>query len=411
MLILIAAAAAGSYMAVQQHQHAGLASATASAPAVPASAPLPGASVPPPHPATRAEIEATLASLERDVKGGASDAKTPWALAHGLLAFGPHLEADDGRPAVDVIASFAERKQVGGKTLYVFPVKKGNSLVEPHPSLQVKSMLEAGVPLHQKLVTADATTVTLGRLVHDMELSARMPASDADWHQEAWTLSAWVEDKRLGDKLADKGALDLDKLGVAALTRLEQDDRVLTEFHGDPTSAFDPGSPLRKAKQDRTGIYGHSCGGLHLVQAVIDSVMLDGDATGKQRLRKQLGVLLFRYEAERQVYAGLLARHPEAGLALRAQQQKFFGHLLETLGLARKLGAYDPKTDGGRRIDRVMLDAAGDLANTVKQLEQGGVYQRLDQIKKQHEQTYLDLIGDGCHAIRGLRRTLSLLPG
>ncbi len=410
LAILAAAAAAGVYMEVQRHQHPGLTAATASAPAVPASAAAAAPGIAPPHQATRAEIKSTLATLEHDVKAGASDAKMPWALAHGLLAFGPHFEADDGRPAVDVIASFAVRKTVDGRTLYSFPVKKGDSLVEPHPGLQVKSMLDAGVPLDRKLVTADATEVTLGRLVHDMEASAHMPTSDADWHQEAWTLSAWVFDERLGDKAPGKSAVEPDKLRAAALTRLEQDDQVLTDFHGDPTGAFDPGSPLRQAKQKRTGIYGHSCGGLHLVQAVIQSVTQGGDAAQKRRLRKQLGVLLFRYEAERHAYAELLARHPEAGLVLRAQQQKFFGHLLETLGLARRLGAYDTKNEGGRHIDRVMLEAAGDLADTVKQLSRGGVYERLDAIRSQREQTYLDLIGDGCHAIRGLRRTLAVLP-
>lgn len=408
LAILAAAAAAGVYMEVQRHQHPGLSSATASAPAVPASAPAAAGDVPPPHAATRAAIKSTLATLEHAVKAGASDAKLPWALAHGLLAFGPHFQADDGRPAVDVIASYAVRKKVDGRTLYDFPVKKGDSLVEPHDNLQVKSMLDAGVALDRKLVTADATQVTLARLVHDMQRSAQMPASDADWHQEAWTLSAWALDQRRGDKAAAKGAVDLDKLRAAALTRLEEDDQVLTAYHGDPASAFDPGSALREAKKNKTGIYGHSCGGLHLVQAVIESVMQSGDAAEKRRVRKQLGVLLFRYKAERHAYAEVLARHPEAGLSLRVQQQKFFGHLLETLGQARTLGAYDPETEGGRRLDRTMLEAAGDLADTVKELQQGGVYERLDSIRSQREQTYLDLIGDGCHAIRGLRRTLDV---
>lgn len=122
-------------------------------------------------------------------------------------------------------------------------------------------------------------------------------------------------------------------------------------------------------------------------------------------------MLLFRYRAERHIYAELVARHPEARLALRIQQQKFFAHLLETLTLARSLGAYDTKSEGGKRIDRVILETAGDLAHTVGQLQHSGVYERLDRIRKQREQTYLDLIGDGCHAIRGLRRALQLLPG
>ncbi len=408
--LLAAAAAAGVMMEMQHHRHAGPAAATtSSAPVVPASSAV-GTAVPPPHAATRAQIETTLATLEHGVKAGASDAKAPWILAQGLLAFGPHFAADDERPAVDAIASYAERKQVGGRTLYAFPEKKHDSLVEPQPGMLVESMLDAGVPLDRKLVASDATEVTLGRLVRDLQSTARMPGSDADWHQAPWTLGALALDSRLGDKDAHSGNVDLARLCGRALSRLEQDDRVLTEFHGDPTSAFAAGSSLRKARLDGSGIYGYASGGLPLVQAVVECVMQGGSAADKRRMRRQLGVLLFRYEAERHTYAALLSRHPEAALGLRVHQQRFFGYLLETLALARQLGAYDPHSGGGQRIDRVMLDAAGDLATVVKQLDKSGVYGRLDAIRKDHERTYLDLIGDGCHAIRGLRQTLDVLP-
>ena len=63
--------------------------------------------------------------------------------------------------------------------------------------------------------------------------------------------------------------------------------------------AFDDGSPLNTAKRDKTGIYGHSCGGLHLIQAVSAFAAASGDDAIKARVRKQLGVLLYRYDLER----------------------------------------------------------------------------------------------------------------
>lgn len=284
MVLLAIAAAAGVMLEMQRHQHAGPAP-PASAPAVLASGAA-ATTVPPPQAATRPEIKSALALLSHEVKAGATDAKLPWALAQGLLAFGPHLQADDERPAVDVIASYAERKPMDGGSRYVFPAKKRDVLVETHPGLLVEAMLDAGVALDRKLVTADATQVTLARLVHDMQRAARMPASDAAWHEEAWTLRAWALDLARGDKSAARGSVDLDTLRAAALSRLSKDDQVVTRFHGDPAAAFDPGSPLRLARTKRTGIYGESSGGLDLVQAVIESVMQGGNATDKRRTRQ-----------------------------------------------------------------------------------------------------------------------------
>jgi hypothetical protein len=74
---------------------------------------------------------------------------------------------------------------------------------------------------------------------------------------------------------------------------------------------------------------------MHLVQAVASAVAVGGSDEHRRRFGRQLGVLLFRYELERPAYASLLLRHPEQGLLIRLQQQKFFGHLIETLTLAR----------------------------------------------------------------------------
>ncbi|MCA9595113.1 MAG: hypothetical protein KC776_17470 [Myxococcales bacterium] len=413
--LLVSAAAAGVYIEATRDRS-------------PAPTPAPSASVSvsasvsakpaPPRAATPAEIERTIATLSRALKTPAGDPQNPWGLAHGLVAFGKDFETTDGQKAVDVIASYAELTDGH----YGFPAKKGDQLVEPHRALQVKTLLEVGVPLDRELRTSDGKTVTLARLLADLRASATLPETDAQWHQAAWLLGALVlADEQQGDAGAsvlapdqqgdagasvlapdqqgDAGASFTARLARAALDRLEKDQRVCVEYAGDAEHAFAPGSPLRKAKTEKTGIYGHSCGGLHLVQAVLRAhTYLD-----THRVQAQLGVLLFRYEAERAALKDLLQKHPEQGLILRIQELKFFGHLVETFALARRLGLVNADTEGGKRILTTLGQAAGDVVTVVAELDQGGVFQRLDAIRRQRKQSALDLVGDGCHALRGLR--------
>lgn len=404
IVLVVTAAGAIAFLQLRQEDAPSEASQPAPAPSTSAAP-----AVPSPRTATRTEIEQTIGRLEAMVGSGARDARSPWALAHGLLAFGKDLRADDERAAVDVIASFAEKRTLDGRQLYLFPERRSDELVEPHRHLLVKTLLDVGVPLDRELATADGSRVTLERLALDLRRAGRLPESDRDWHHAAWLLTALtLHEQRAPERTRTAQGLSRAELAPAALARLERDHQAVTAFTGAPAAAFDPGSPLRNAKEKKTGIYGHSCGGLHLVQAVIASNLVEPTDDGRRRIARQLGVLAFRYDAEREATRRLLAEHPEHGLILRVQELKFFGHLLETLMLARKLGAYRPGSEGGAKLDAIVRHAAADVADVTGELVRGGVAERLRQIRSEREQTYLDLVGDGCHAIHGLREALAL---
>lgn len=406
-VLFAAAAAAGIFLTLQQQRTQKQRATNVGSATAASVTPLP--SVTPPKSATREEAETALRTFEQGVRAGAAAPNVPWALAHGLVAFGPEFKAADGRLAIDVIGTYAEETEVGGKKLWLFPNRKGAELVEPHEFVQVKTLLESGVPLDRSFTTASGKKVALGKLAEDMRQAAGAPMSDEDYHDMPWLLSALVLLQKLDPKAAEKApGPKLDRLAELALARLEKDHAVVSKYLGPLDQAFDEGTALHRAKRDKQAIYGHPCGGLHLVQAVGSASTVLESPEYRSRVRKQLGVLLFRYDLERTAYAGLLSRHPDQGLLIRVQQLKFFGHLLETLTFARELGLTEPKTEGGQRIDVVIKQIAGDLATLAFDLNAGGVYERLDAIRKGREQSYLDLVGDGCHAIRGLRHAIRL---
>lgn len=124
------------------------------------------------------------------------------------------------------------------------------------------------------------------------------------------------------------------------------------------------------------------------------------DANLKKRVLHQLEVVLFRWEAERRIYKEVLAEQPQYKWLILVQELKFYGHVMETFALARDYGVLPKDAETERKLRMV----AADLVDVVAQLEPA--YRSQDVLAQVAQQTRYDLIGDGCHAIRGLRRGL-----
>ena len=89
---------------------------------------------------------------------------------------------------------------------------------------------------------------------------------------------------------------------------------------------------------------------------------------------------------------------PDITLKLLDQRLKFLGHFLETAHKLAALGLYAPDAS-----QRAQLDAALDeLVKTVEFLHESGVFDELAKLRFQDVQTYLDLVGDSAHALRGI---------
>lgn len=347
-------------------------------------------------------VDEALGWLRPELMRAASAPDNPWALAHGLLAFGAEFQTDDGKSAVDAILGFAERTEDG--TGYAFARERDGQPIEPHAYLMLKDLLDAQVPLGHAAPARDGKPVRVAQLAETMWRRARLPDSDADWYDAPWMLQAML--RTAPPPGLKGGAALLASLRSAALQRLVEDDAPLRAPESATVQAFAATAPLGLAKRNKSQIYGHACGGFHMLQAVIQAVADSGDAAARASLRDELALLPRRHAAERALYAAMRAQVPAMALELSVQELKFFGHLLETLG-EPSLGGLVSDDPGLRAsLSSLREVTVADLLQTVSRLRALKAYEQLDALRSQKPQLRLDLIGDGCHAIRALARVL-----
>jgi hypothetical protein len=332
----------------------------------------------------------------------AADPTNPWALAHGIVAWGPGFAASDGRKATDVIVKdFLQRVSLPdgglapGAPFGFYRYAKDGTPIEPHPNLQTKTFVLAGLKPSTKFPTRWGS-ITLSELEQSVERGFRhVKPSEEYWHDVAWTLDLFSQEKKPGGQvLTDEGPVPMDTLMNDALARLEADTTELGV-------GVDHSAPqVDKRKQ---GIYGHPCGGLHLVQAVLSWARYPEvrKAWGK-RVERQIDILFYRLGSERRQYDAAYQQAvntaPQYKLPVLVQMVKFYGHFLETTArLKTDLGW---KPDAAQRLTietaKALLDAA------VRELEAQKAFESMATLKTTQPQVALDLIGDSCHAAHGL---------
>lgn len=326
-----------------------------------------------------ADAVTTREALVQRVQKGTTDPKDPWSMAHGLVAFGPSLKAADGRRAVDILLSDYATKD---KDRYRFPKKTaGGDPVDAHPNLMMKALLEAGV--QEATLTPKRRAAWRGLLTALRQSERPGPTEDAAWRQYAWTQTAWL----LAAPPPPPEAVHT--LAANALDQLERE-------HGFLLALMDANAPERVVKK-KQGIFAHTCGGLHFFQAVARAIAQTEAPDLRRRLQRQWDVLWFRYTAERRIYARYIESQPRYRIILLIQELKFYGHVLETVGLGLEWGLLRPTTELRRKVEPVLRD----LTRVVQALTPA--YAAQDRLRESAPQSYFDLIGDGCHAIRGLR--------
>lgn len=321
----------------------------------------------------------------------AAEPENPWALAHGIVLDGRRFSARDGRSAADVIVSDFLRRTGEGSSmdLHFEPYAADGTPVEPHPALQVKTLLHAGFPLSHSF-SASWGPVTLGSLVEDLKRDFR-PSSISS-PEGAWTLDALSRVLSPGAIFTNGTGEEIhfDAVMDEALGTLE---RAQSELHAGMKAG------LSLVPRNKQGIYAHPCGGLHSFQAVAGWARHPSvRKRWGSRLEKQVEILFYRLDSETRQYDAAFSSAPRYRLPVLVQRLKFYGHFLETLGRYREETGWKPTPAQAYAVERArgLLDAA------VRRLDASGTFREMDSLKTKQRQLYLDLLGDACHAANGL---------
>ncbi len=323
------------------------------------------------------------AIIEAQCRTQAADPRNPWALAHGMVAFGPRFRAADGRLAADIIVHDFARSDPLDSGLWTFATFEGDTPIEPHANLLVKALVESGLALSTRFPHAGGE-VSLEQLVRSVERDADPFLLARDWANSAWTL----------DLLAGARSPLVSVLVPGALAHLEEEQAFLG-------TAMDEGAP--GVPKQHQHIWSEPCGGFHLIQAVMTAARApELQQTLGPRLARQQAIVFYRLEAERRVYdQALAAAPPDLIVPVLAQELKFYGHWLETVGRMVHEGVLKPTA-----AQRVQVTRARELlVATVGKLEKAGAFAKMPAYWATQHQLALDLTGDACHAVHGLALT------
>ncbi len=326
----------------------------------------------------------------------AADPSNPWALAHGITAFGAGYAAKDGRKASEVIVHdfLLQAPPDAGPAapLSFLRYAKDGTPIEPHTNLIAKTLVLAGVPPSTRFSTRFGA-VTLQQLVDSVKAGFRhVPSSEEYWRDVGWTLDLLTHQltpKNSRFTTGDGKTVDLNQVMDDALTYLEKAD-------GDLQFGLEHHLPqVDKRKQ---GIYAHPCGGLHLVQAVLTWARYpEVRKAWGPRWDTQVKVLFYRLDSERRQYQAAVEQAPQYRLQLHTQEVKFYGHFLETTGRLKDEVGFKPDEQQQQDVEK----AKAYLDHAVRALDELKAFSQMDELKKTQNQVYLDLIGDSCHASNG----------
>jgi len=341
-------------------------------------------------------ISKVMKRLGEVVDNHARNPDDPWALGHGILVRGGDMTLPDGRPAVDhLFANFAQTFEAQGNQLVWFPEEKGNTLVQPHAELILKALTESDVSPERKVQVEGHThtvadlyrgSVIRNYLVAETNHSSFASTNDMPWALQA--LAAWAPEELKWQAL-DGTQMDLDELTDFNAVVLKKETRFIAQAMAQRT-AF---------KKKRQGIYQYTCGGAHLVQGVAFAVARGfGHPRGRALVQEQGPLALFRMQVELEQLDAAAKAQPTVAFQVYVQRLKLTGHTLETLHKMSAAGML--QTD--ERTTKAMQWVASEVVKSVALLDGHKAFDRLDRIKAKDLQLYRDIVGDSCHALRGL---------
>lgn len=330
----------------------------------------------------------------------ARENESPWAIAHALLALGDTLEWEGKRAVPRLRERWLRVKGDGEARRVGFRLVRAETLGEQHPHLVLKNLAERGMG-------SDLVEELVGSAARDF----RAPSTWQDWNDVAWLVEglAWrnAPPPPLGEQ-----RIDVRELAVGMLERLEAaDERIEAELAKGPRR-FE--RPSGEGDLEAAGTYAYTCGGLHVLQALLKSAERGWlDDRERERLAARVVTFARRLEAEcafrDREFQRAVAAGAEPTVARRMRSMfllKLVGHGLEIAARTRSAGLeFGPREK--RRVDDAFAEARQRVEDGLIEFCTGfdPSDTLLPSLRGRGHPFWELWFGDGCHALRGLELT------
>lgn len=348
----------------------GRAAALAQAPATPAPAAT----------AARVSSAETVELLREMILQRALASTDPWVQAHVVLALGAGVESD-GKPVIDaMVAQSLRTEAVELKKYPFFPTD-----LERHPFHFLQILQATDVPYERVFATP------LGRFTRREMVSGSEALLDP---KEITDELSWLVSVLTHEFPQDRDTFKTARGLEVRVTEIVQ--RHLRETDAAYADTF--ASMAGATPYARGAIHRSACNGTHMLYGLIDALRA-GYTVGQLRAHTErlVRALLFRMRAEpKLIDASLRSSHPMVRLNADAAKLTFLGHAVEDLGYAVQHGV-------------LQLDAAQTQVVTQAREQLGIIVSRLtgehdlDGLQAQEPRAFKLILGDACHAYRGLR--------
>jgi hypothetical protein len=258
--------------------------------------------------------------------------------------------------------------------------------IEVHSNMFLKTFLEAGVP-PTEMFSLDGRVCQLKDLGEGAKALFRFDPNTVDRNDLAWSLIAFAELQAHDWENAYGQRIQLTEVVRFGLQALQE-----------ATAGLKPYVAAQRPLLQKLPIHRYACGGTHLVYSVLVAAkhgLLPAGGGGV--LQEQLQMLLYRLQADPDLierYYRDIAAAPGVELFRAGAKLKVLGHALECLGYAQTHGLIKPSPGDKKQIDQATQEVRGLLAY-VSTLD-------LAVIRPRHAQLVQQVIGDTCHAFRGL---------
>lgn len=305
--------------------------------------------------------------------------RDPWTEMHVVLALGPRVEGPEGAVLDDAVAQSVRLETAGFRRVPVFPLE-----IERHPFHFLQVMQTTGVSRDRSFATP-AGRFTRGELVAGAE-ALFSPAKVTD--ELSWAVSVLTREHPPDHERYRNAAGE--EIDVGEL--VERHIRDAEAAYADTLAAMAGRAPYRRGP-----IQAKACNGTHLLYGLIDALRAGYRGHElRSRVARLVRATLFRVRMEPLLIdRSLGGADPLSRLNADAAKLTFLGHVLEDLGEVRRhrvleLSDADLQTLAGARSS---------LAEIVGRLT--GEHD-LDALARQVPSAYKLILGDSCHAYRGL---------